>query len=109
MMFGRHRGVELEQLPDDYTQWLSTIDDLREPLASALAVELRRRFGPPADPTLTLTPEAAEMAGKILGLGYRAAILGARAGDADTKAAADSAVAWLRAQLPHAAPIEHAA
>ena len=58
---------------------------------------------------MTLTPEATDMAGKILALGYRAAILGARVGDADTKAAADSAVAWLRAQLPHAPPVEHAA
>jgi hypothetical protein len=69
MTFGKYRGVELERLEDSYVWWLATLDDLREPLASGLAAELRRCFGPPADPTVELTPEADEAAHKILSLG----------------------------------------
>jgi hypothetical protein len=43
MPFGRYRGALLDQLPDDYLAWLLTLDDLREPLRSAVAREANRR------------------------------------------------------------------
>jgi len=42
MPFGRHKGTPLEALPPDYVVWLSTLD-LRDPLRSAVVVELGRR------------------------------------------------------------------
>jgi putative quorum-sensing-regulated virulence factor len=43
MPFGRFRGHDLEDLPDPYVLWLSSLDDLREPLASAVFEEAARR------------------------------------------------------------------
>jgi hypothetical protein len=34
MPFGKHRGVEVEKLPENYVKWLWTNIDLREPLLS---------------------------------------------------------------------------
>jgi hypothetical protein len=41
MPFGRYRGWSLDELPDDYLEWLDGLDDLREPLRSAVAREQR--------------------------------------------------------------------
>lgn len=40
--FGRYRGCPLEDLPDDYLQWLLTIE-LRTPLREAVREEAARR------------------------------------------------------------------
>ncbi len=43
MPFGRHRGTPLDQLPEDYLTWLSTLGDLREPLRTAVKREVEDR------------------------------------------------------------------
>jgi hypothetical protein len=42
MPFGRWRNLELEDLPQEYLQWLRKID-LREPLRSEVTFEVNRR------------------------------------------------------------------
>jgi uncharacterized protein (DUF3820 family) len=47
MPFGRHKGLEIEELPDDYLRWLATRDlygELHEAVLSELA--WRSSFGP---------------------------------------------------------------
>src|SRR5262245_60469889 len=43
MPFGKFRGVPIEDLDDDYLRWLDQLDDLREPLRSAVTEECVRR------------------------------------------------------------------
>lgn len=44
MMFGKHKGLPLEDLPSDYLLWLGCLDDLREPLLGAVLTEMGRRI-----------------------------------------------------------------
>jgi hypothetical protein len=44
MPFGKYRGLAVDALPDTYLQWLYDLDDLREPLRSAVYREWSRRF-----------------------------------------------------------------
>ncbi len=39
MPFGKHKGLQLDQLPDDYLEWLVNLDDLRQPLRSRVQAE----------------------------------------------------------------------
>lgn len=43
MPFGKYRGVLVERLPDDYLDWLHSLDDLREPLRQAVEREWSHR------------------------------------------------------------------
>ena|SRR5215472_303463 len=43
MPFGRHKGSEVADLPDDYLEWLAGLDDLRQRLREAVEGELERR------------------------------------------------------------------
>jgi len=52
MPFGRHRGQRLSTLPAAYLEWLLGLDDLREPLRSAIEVEAHRRRAPRPDPRI---------------------------------------------------------
>lgn len=49
MPFGKFKGVELGDLPDDYLAWLTTLHDLRDPLRSAVATEWGDGPRPPGD------------------------------------------------------------
>ena len=42
MFFGKHKGKYLHELPDDYLEWLGTIE-LRETLKTFRAIEIERR------------------------------------------------------------------
>jgi hypothetical protein len=42
MPFGKHKGKYLHELPEDYMEWLGTVE-LREPLKTLRAVEIERR------------------------------------------------------------------
>jgi hypothetical protein len=42
MPFGRHRGELLTNLPDEYVEWLRSLD-LHDPLRSAIEAEAKRR------------------------------------------------------------------
>lgn len=94
MPFGRFAGVELCDLPDDYLEWLGSLGDLRDPLRSAVAAEIARRYGP-ADTMLS-------MADDIVRTGYRT--LAQRyhpdhGGDTVTMQVLNRAARWLRSQL----------
>jgi hypothetical protein len=42
--FGKHKGSELGDVPEQYLEWLAGVDWLREPLASAVKAEAERRI-----------------------------------------------------------------
>ena len=44
MPVGKFKGIPIEVLPDAYLHWLSGLEDLREPLRSAIYCEWRKRF-----------------------------------------------------------------
>jgi Putative quorum-sensing-regulated virulence factor len=68
MPFGRFKGQPLTALPDHYLTWLCSLE-LREPLRSAVADEVRRRQVPAALPPLP--PDAMPWAESIVALGVR--------------------------------------
>jgi uncharacterized protein (DUF3820 family) len=43
MPFGKHKGTPLRELPDDYLLWLSLLPELRDPLLTAVHLEMDRR------------------------------------------------------------------
>jgi len=43
MPFGKYEGYALEELPDDYFDWLAKLDNLRPPLKQKIAAEAERR------------------------------------------------------------------
>jgi hypothetical protein len=45
MRFGKFKGWPIEDLPDDYLRWLRGLEDLREPLRSAVHAEWAARQG----------------------------------------------------------------
>jgi putative quorum-sensing-regulated virulence factor len=67
MPFGRYRGLPLRDLPDPYLSRLRSLDDLREPLLSAVDDELDRRGGAQR----TRAPYDATLAQEIVAAGYR--------------------------------------
>jgi hypothetical protein len=68
MKFGRYKGRPLDELPDDYLDWLTTIS-LREPLKTHVQRELRRRR---AIGDAGIPPELRATAAAIVSRGYRA-------------------------------------
>ena len=82
MPFGKHKGIPLSELPKDYLQWLARLDDLREPLASAIAAELRARStksnsSPNSSDTVTVAIDKDDVstARELIQLGRRTAAL----------------------------------
>ena len=69
MPFGKYRGVEIADLPDDYLQWLCAIE-LREPLRGAVHVEFELRFTK-CDTHASLSTDARVMAQELISAGYR--------------------------------------
>jgi hypothetical protein len=43
MPFGKYHGADLEDIPDSYLEWLFGLEDLREPLRSAVILERAAR------------------------------------------------------------------
>ena len=80
MPFGKHRGVELRDLPDDYVNWLIGLDDLREPFRTNIFIEHDRRTTQQHDSSWSmgsgnrrqLVGEVQVMAQEIVSAGYRA-------------------------------------
>ncbi len=74
MPFGKFKGRELADLPDDYVSWLLNID-LREPLASAIKREFSRRAAEAQDrrKAAALQPESEvlSLAARIIATGYK--------------------------------------
>jgi hypothetical protein len=99
MAFGRYRGWALDELPDDYLAWLRGLDDLREPLRSAVDREWQRRFTEPSDALAPLPPEAVPIADELVTAGYRALTHRHHpdtGGDHRTMLLVNAAAAWLR-------------
>jgi hypothetical protein len=44
MPFGQHKGLPLEQLPNDYLDWLVSLQNLRKKLRVGVDAELERRL-----------------------------------------------------------------
>ncbi len=56
MPFGRHRGLQIRDLPDAYILWLTSLADLREPLRGVIFREARRRGFAEEEPRDTEPP-----------------------------------------------------
>jgi hypothetical protein len=77
MPFGKYRGWPLNELPDDYINWLAALGDLRQPLRGAVENEWWRRAcasAPRAEivPALRIEPHQVALARQVFELGYRA-------------------------------------
>lgn len=106
MPFGKYRGVEIAELPDDYLGWLLSLGaELREPLRTAVMAERRSRQRPRG--TVKALPEPVVTAAQeIVNVGYRklAAIHHPdRGGDTEAMTAVNLAVEWLREIVEQAA------
>ncbi len=95
MPFGKFKGKSVSRLPDDYLEWLweNIGYELQEPLRSAVAAEIKARFGQEA--------ELRGVAGEIVAAGYRT--LAQRyhpdhGGDHLKMVALNEAHQWLRSQ-----------
>jgi Putative quorum-sensing-regulated virulence factor len=105
MPFGRYRGWPLDELPDDYLGWLFGLDDLREPLRSAVEGEWQARFGFAAA-LVPLPREAVPVADELVTAGYRALTRQHHpdaGGDHRTMTLVNAAAEWLRRQVRSAA------
>ena len=68
MPFGRFRGTPITDLPSWYLRWLDNLPDLRDPLASAVRVEVeRRRVILPAQVRPLLRKDLVDLAVRLLG------------------------------------------
>ena len=97
MPFGKYKGVELSHLPDDYLDWLLSLDDLRPLLAQALQAEAKRRVK--AAPTSQLNHYTLMMADEIVSAGRK--VLAIRhhpdkGGETKTMQAVNEAAQWLQ-------------
>ena len=94
MRFGKYRGTKIEDLPDDYLEWLSSIE-LREPLKTTVEMELSSRQEP--------TGPVLKMAGEVVTSGYRVLALkhhpDHNGGDTTTMQLVNQSVGWLRGRL----------
>ena len=98
MPFGKFKGLELADLPNDYLEWLVGLGDLREPLRSEVEREYRWRTGVDAIEPSSVRDAATE----IVSAGYR--VMATRChpdhgGDTRAMQAVNNARDWLRGQL----------
>lgn len=63
MLFGKHKGKELRDLPDEYLAWLRGLD-LRDPLRMGVEREAQRR-------EQHLSPEVLTLADLMITVGYQ--------------------------------------
>lgn len=109
MPFGRYKGVSLQALPNDYLDWLMTID-LHGWLEAAVEDEWNRRAAPPpqAEPALPpLDNEAAKCAEELIRKGFQQAAKVRHpdvGGSHEAMIELNCAVAWLLTALAHRRP-----
>lgn len=103
MPFGKHKGQPLAEVPTTYLRWLAGLDDLREPLRSAVHAELDRREDD-YEPTFTTTRPcpAPGLAEELVGAGLRS--LARRhhpdaGGSDDVMQRVNAAAEWLRSVI----------
>lgn len=104
MPFGKYRGTALTAVPTDYLQWLSTLTNLRPPLAAAIKTELSHRMRqqqpPPAPPPLNRCPNP-DVAYDIVTTGLRHLARKYHpdaGGDHETMVALNNCADWLKAR-----------
>jgi len=44
MPFGKHKGIKIKELPDDYLAWISGLKNLKPILSEAIKKEITRRL-----------------------------------------------------------------
>jgi hypothetical protein len=66
MPFGKFKGIDISDLPDDYLKWLASLGDLKQPLRQAIDNEVEARREPS-------TPSAVEIgfADEIISAGVK--------------------------------------
>ena len=107
MPFVRYRGRRLGEVPDDYLGWLFSLDDLREPLRSAVDREWRRHVQSEPSTTLaTLVLDAVPIADELVTAGYPTLTRRHHpdaGGDPRAKVLVNTAASWLREAVRGAA------
>ena len=105
MPFGRHRGEPLSALPDEYLDWLTTIE-LRPRLRAGIYAEIRRRedaeFGASTPGSASLTCPEPRVARELVGAGLRSVSRRYHPDAGGTHAdmiAVTAAADWLRAVI----------
>lgn len=106
MPFGKHRGVEIADLPSAYLEWLINLGDgLREPLRSAIWTEWEKRQR--AKGVVRALPEpVVSAAQKIVACGYRRLALQRhpdKGGETEQMTNLNLAAEWLRDVVEQAA------
>ena len=106
MPFGKHKGRPIATLPDSYLEWLTSLPDLREPLASEVAREIEWRAGgreSSASPWSYASPcPSPELASDLITAGFK--ILAKKlhpdvGGNHEKMLALNSVAEWLRSRL----------
>lgn len=105
MPFGKHKGLPVAELPDDYLRWLWEDVELRDPLRSAVFNVYHARFvqGPSSTPPRHAVQA---MANAIVTTGYRKLALDHHpdhGGDTGKMQTLNAARDLLRNRLEHAA------
>jgi hypothetical protein len=97
MPFGRHKGERLEDLDDDYLRWLAGLDDLREPLKSAVKAEWESRIFASDEPAVSygLADELISAGVRSLAKKYHPDL----GGDTERMQAVNACADWLRSQV----------
>lgn len=106
MPFGRFKGVELADLPDEYLAWLRGLDDLREPLRSFIEAEWATRTAVPTS-VEPLDPDVHAMVEELITAGFRAVAQRHHpdhaGGETKTMQLVNAAAGWLRRQARRSA------
>ena len=82
MPFGKYKGVDVRDLPEDYVVWLIDTIELRDPLKSAVRAEAEARAGSSSyrrpvavEPIIRLDIQDAALFREMVERGYRATAL----------------------------------
>jgi hypothetical protein len=106
MPFGRYRGWTLAELPSAYLGWLVGLDDLREPLRSAVEAEWAARRGGNGLGLAPLAVDVQRVAEELLTAGLRLLTQRHhpdRGGSTQVMQQVNRAAEWLRAAVRGAA------
>jgi hypothetical protein len=103
MPFGKHKGENVADLPDDYLEWLHGLDDLHGKLRRAVDAEWNYRQATESCATaLDLDAEDRALVAELIRAGYRALSLKYhpdQGGDSETMVRLNRLVAVMRESL----------